>query len=154
MLSLQLGPELVDSKMVKIAIIDRQTVRLDVQKRRIRASKFFHTQQGFHFMERLFPQGYTCSFFKYAEKCFQFYTRVACKLCLVPFAITADGKLENTAPNKLMPLVENTKTAVLVSSLAILAMVVAGAVTGFSIGMEALPVTLFTPAVAVGFYTS
>ena len=51
---------------------------------------------------------------------------------------------------KPMPLIANTKSAVVVSSLAILAMAIAWTVSGFSIAFRTLPVTLITLADVMG----
>ena len=49
-----------------------------------------------------------------------------------------------------IPLIANTKTAVMISSLAVLNVIISLAVSGFGFGMQSLPVTYFAAAEAVG----
>ena len=183
-------------------------------------------------LEQRIPQRYLHRFFNFADACFKWYTKVNCKLLLVPYSVSKDGKLEKLSTEKLwihysllsilvlsmlhklvifvsrvasghldtttyicaatflcylvafsissacliltdetmdmingwpsilmyysakdgerMSLVANTKTAIVISSLAVLAMTIAVAVSGFSIAFRALPVTFLAAAEAAG----
>ena len=219
--------------MIKKLRSRRNPLQLGVQKHKISGNKRY-INDGFQLLEWLFPQAYLRSVFikVFAENSFHFYTTVACKLCLVPFSLSNDGKLETVSLKKLcihysilvvqlismmhkgfvlisrvlsgridtmtficaatflcylvpfstsssglilqgetidlinswpsilmyfseengrlMPLVANTKTAVVVSSVAILAMVIAAGVSGFSIVIQAQPFTFFAIAETFG----
>ena len=78
----------------------RQTLQPGVQKHKIQ-SKQVDKDGIFHLLEQCVPQGYLDTFFNFAENCFKFYTKVACKLYVVPYSIFNDGKLGKDSREKL-----------------------------------------------------
>ena len=213
----------------------RRTLQPGVQKHKIR-SKNFDEEGILDLLEQFIPQTNLHRLFNLAEKSFQLFTKINCKLCLIPYSLSDDGKLEPISRTKLwihylvlsvlavsmmhkliififlissgtldtetffcgavslcyvvafslssstlilpeetmdmingwpkilmhfpdedgkvMLLVANTKTAVVILEIAILMMVIASAGSGFSIVFRALPVTILVAAETAGLITT
>ena len=209
----------------------RETLHHGVKKYKIRCKNFL--EEGIStLLEQFIPQRFLQKLFNFAEEWFKVYTKINCELCLIPYSLSEDGKLEPVSRTKIwihylvlsvlvvsmmhkliiflillssktlntstficcatflcylvafsisssclfltdetmdmingwpkilmyfaeedgksMRLVTNTKTAVVISSLAVLAMATACPASTFSIAFQALPVTFLVMAESVG----
>ena len=209
----------------------RKAVQPGIQQHKI--LNYREDEEGiFWLIEGCIPKKYLPKLFNFAEKCFNFHTKINCNLCLAPYSLSEDGKLEHCSRQKRwihylvisllalrmvhqftvviprwssgrldtttfictatflcylvafsvsssylilpdetidakhgwpkilaycaeedqepMPLIGNTKTAVVMSSLAILAMAIAWNAAGITIVFNALPVSLLVTAEEAG----
>ena len=213
----------------------RRTLQPGVQKHKIR-SKNFDEEGILDLLEQFIPQTNLHRLFNLAEKSFQLFTKINCKLCLIPYSLSDDGKLEPISRTKLwihylvlsvlavsmmhkliififlissgtldtstflcgavslcylvgfsasssdliltdvtmdlingypkimmhysdedgkvMPVIANTKTAVVIAGTAILMMLIALAASGISIVFRAVPVTILVAAETAGLITT
>ena len=78
----------------------RRTLQPGIQKHKI-ISKTEDGEGIFGLIEKCISEEYLQNFFKFAEKCFVFHTKINCKLCLAPYSLSQDGKLEHCSRKRI-----------------------------------------------------
>ena len=87
-------------KMPRKGRTRRRTFRPGIKKNKA-TSTTVEAGRIFRLIEEYVPDIYLQKFYKLVEKLFNFYTKANCTLCLAPFSLSEDGKLEHCSRKKL-----------------------------------------------------